>query len=72
MEPDHFANIAKFMDNYKDAIVVSGEKAFAMMNNYFGTDYQDRRVVVKEGLVIRGVLVDDSDKLIEEFVNKNK
>lgn len=49
MEPDHSANIAKFMDNYPNAIVVSSDKAFAMMNNYFGTDYEDRRIVIKEG-----------------------
>ena len=48
MEPDHSANVAKFMDNYPDAIVVSSEKAFVMMKNYFGTDYEERRIVVKE------------------------
>ena len=49
MEPDHSANIAKFMDNYPNATVVSSEKAFVMMKNYFGTDYEDRRIVIKEG-----------------------
>ena len=49
MEPDHSANIAKFMNNYPNATVVSSEKAFVMMNNYFGTDYKDRRIVIKEG-----------------------
>lgn len=49
MEPDHSANIAKFMDNYPNATVVSSEKAFVMMMNYFGTDYEDRRIVIKEG-----------------------
>lgn len=49
MEPDHSANIAKFMENYPNATVVSSEKAFVMMKNYFGTDYEDRRIVVKEG-----------------------
>ena len=49
MEPDHSANIAKFMDNYPDATIVSSDKAFAMMVNYFGTNYEDRRVVIAEG-----------------------
>ena len=49
MEPDHSANIVKFMDNYPNAIVVSSEKAFAMMNNYFGRDFSERRIVIKEG-----------------------
>ncbi|MBQ1566442.1 MAG: flavin reductase [Erysipelotrichaceae bacterium] len=49
MEPDHSANIANFMKAYQDATIVSSQKAFDMMLNYFGTDYQERRIVVKEG-----------------------
>lgn len=49
MEPDHSANIQNFMKVYDKAVVVSSAKAFAMMNNYFGTDYADRRIVVGEG-----------------------
>ena len=49
MEPDHSANIAKFAAAYPGAKIVSSMPAFAMMKNYFGTDFADRRVVVKEG-----------------------
>ncbi|MBQ5840522.1 MAG: MBL fold metallo-hydrolase, partial [Clostridia bacterium] len=49
MEPDHSANIAAFADAYPDAVLVASDKAFAMMNKYFGTDYALRRLVVKEG-----------------------
>ena len=49
MEPDHSANIDKFLSAYPEAIVVSSAKAFAMMGNFFGTDYADRRIVVGEG-----------------------
>ena len=49
MEPDHSANIFNFMNLYKDATIVSSAKAFSMMNNFFGTDFLDRRIVVKEG-----------------------
>ena len=49
MEPDHSANIANFLKTYPEAVVVSSAKAFAMMKNFFGTDYADRRVVVGEG-----------------------
>ncbi len=49
MEPDHSANIAKFMDAYPEAKVVSNAKAFVMMKQFFGTDFADRQVVVKEG-----------------------
>ena len=49
MEPDHSANIDVFLKAYPEATVVSSAKAFAMMKNFFGTDYADRRVVVGEG-----------------------
>ena len=49
MEPDHSANIDTFLKAYPEAIVVSSAKAFAMMKNFFGTDYADRRIVVGEG-----------------------
>ena len=49
MEPDHSANIFNFMTNYPDATIVSSAKAFAMMKNFFGTEFGDRRIVVKEG-----------------------
>ncbi len=49
MEPDHSANIFNFMNNYPDATIVSSAKAFAMMKNFFGTEFGDRRIVVKEG-----------------------
>jgi len=49
MEPDHSANIHVFMEQFPNATVVSSAKAFAMMKNFFGTDYADRRIVVGEG-----------------------
>ena len=49
MEPDHSAGIDAFLRTYPKARVVSSAKAFAMMKNFFGTDYEDRRVVVGEG-----------------------
>ena len=49
MEPDHSAGIKAFMEKYRDAVVVSSAKAFQMMKNFFGTDWSERRIVVKEG-----------------------
>ena len=49
MEPDHSANIALFLETYPQATVVSSAKAFAMMGQFFGSDYSDRRMVVGEG-----------------------
>ena len=49
MEPDHSANVANFLELYKDAKVVATAKAFVMMKQFFGTDYPERQIVVKEG-----------------------
>ena len=49
MEPDHSANIANFMNAYPEAVIVSSQKAFGMMKNFFGTEFEDRRLVVGEG-----------------------
>ena len=52
MEPDHSSNIDVFLNTYPEAVVVSSAKAFAMMKNFFGTDYADRRIVVGEGSIL--------------------
>ena len=49
MEPDHSANIMNFVKTYPDAKIVSSEKAFVMMKNFFGTDFEEKQVVVGEG-----------------------
>ncbi len=49
MEPDHSANITYFMEAYPDAKIISSAKAFVMMKQFFGTDFADRQIVVKEG-----------------------
>lgn len=49
MEPDHSANIANFMELYKNTKIVGNSKTFAMIEQFFGTDYADRQIVVSEG-----------------------
>ena len=49
MEPDHSANIVNFTKAYPDAEIVSSDKAFVMMKNFFGIDFSDKQVVVGEG-----------------------
>lgn len=49
MEPDHSANIDAFAEKYPDAQIVASAQAFNMMKNFFGTDFSDRRIIVKEG-----------------------
>ncbi len=49
MEPDHSANVANFAKTYPDARIVASAKAFAMMKNFFGTDFSEKQLVVGEG-----------------------
>ena len=53
MEPDHSANIAVFMETYPEAQIVSSAKAFVMMQQFFGTDFPERKVVVGEGSTLK-------------------
>ncbi len=49
MEPDHSASVAIFLAHYPETIVVASSKAFAMMKNFFGNDYVERRMLVGDG-----------------------
>lgn len=49
MEPDHSANIAAFAERYPEAQIVANAMTFNMIKQFFGTDYADKRVVVKDG-----------------------
>jgi len=49
MEPDHSANIMNFTDAYPEAKIVASAKAFAMMKNFFGTDFAEKQIVIGEG-----------------------
>ena len=48
MEPDHSASIDVFMENYPDTTIVASAKAFTMVKQFFGTDYAEHQLVVKE------------------------
>ena len=49
MEPDHSSSIMRFVEAFPAVTLVSSAKAFAMMKNFFGTDFTDNRIVVGEG-----------------------
>lgn len=49
MEPDHSANIINFMNAYPNTTVVASSKAFAMMKNFFGKDFEENRIIASEG-----------------------
>ena len=44
MEPDHSANILRFLETYPGATVVASAKAFAMMRNFFGREIAGKTV----------------------------
>ena len=49
MEPDHSASVFEFMKAYPETRIVATAKAFAMMKNFFETDFGDNQIVVGEG-----------------------
>ena len=49
MEPDHSANIVNFLKVYPDTILVASSKAFTMMKNFFGKDFTENGMIIKEG-----------------------
>ena len=52
MEPDHSSNINLFADEFPNATIVASDRAFVMMKQFFGSDYSERRVVIKDGDVL--------------------
>lgn len=49
MEPDHSANMLCLIEKYPEIIPVASQKAFVMMKNYFGTDFEGNRIVISDG-----------------------
>lgn len=49
MEPDHSANVFNFAKAYPETKIVANAKTFVMMKQFFGTAFEDRQVVVKDG-----------------------
>ena len=49
MEPDHSASIVHFTKAYPNTRIVASAKAFSMMKSFFGTDFPEKQIVVKDG-----------------------
>ena len=49
MEPDHGAMIGDLVRRYPEVQVVGNTKTFGMIKQFFGTDFAERAVTVKEG-----------------------
>ncbi|MGN0771548.1 MAG: FprA family A-type flavoprotein [Christensenellales bacterium] len=52
MEPDHCACIQDVMSTFDDAKLVTNNKAAMMIEEYFGNDWADRRIIVKENDIL--------------------
>lgn len=48
MEPDHSAGIRVLMEKYPAATIVATAQAFRMMKQFFGEEYESRRIVAAE------------------------
>ena len=48
MEPDHSAGIRVLMEKYPTTTIVATAQAFRMMKQFFGEEYEDRRIVAAE------------------------
>lgn len=49
MEPDHSANVVHLLEKYPATTLIATSKAFDMMQNYFGLDFQAKKMIVKDG-----------------------
>ena len=49
MEPDHSANVEAFLEKYPETTLVVNTKTLGLLKQFFGVDFTDRSLVVKEG-----------------------
>ena len=49
MEPDHSANLTRFMEKYPAAVMVATQKAFPLLKQFYGAEYPGRELIVKDG-----------------------
>ena len=49
MEPDHSGSLKELLDKFPEIKIVGNAKTFAMMNQFFDVDVNDRKIVVKDG-----------------------
>lgn len=50
MEPDHSSGIESFMLAHPETTIVATAKAFVMMQQFFASDFTDKRIVAAEGM----------------------
>ena len=71
MEPDHAASLQVLAEKYPEAKVVGNAKTFNMIPQFFTFDLEGRKVVVKEGDTLGGILKNVSMSF-EELAKVNR
>ena len=68
MEPDHSANIMKFLEVYPNTFVVGNQKTFKMIEQFFGNDIEKKLVIPGRGCLNRklGIRLGPGNKIIRE------
>lgn len=49
VEPDHSSSIIAIMDKYPNLTIVLNAKAIALIKQFYGVDYTNRAIIVKDG-----------------------
>ena len=49
MEPDHSGSIPRFLETFPGAVLVTSQRAFVMIRNFFGADLAAQHITVGEG-----------------------
>lgn len=49
VEPDHSSSITAIMDKYPNLTIVLNAKAIALIKQFYGVDYTNRAIIVKDG-----------------------
>ncbi|WP_400149532.1 FprA family A-type flavoprotein [Candidatus Methanarcanum hacksteinii] len=52
MEPDHAACIGEFSSKHPKMKIVGNERTFKMIEQFFGKEFEDRRLIVEDGYVL--------------------
>ena len=48
MEPDHSANIVRFMERFPDTVIAATAKAFQLLEQFYGASYKENQRPVKD------------------------
>ena len=56
MEPDHSANIMRFLKEYPDTYVVGNAKTFKIMEQFFHEDIKNKKKPIVTGITVSSII----------------